>query len=92
MIILLTYDFLLQEWGASLPHEFVGAFKLEYDMTWTPFQYIKQRSEDYALIDKIMNAQKAIVDSEAPNFKGLTSESRNTSQVKLEDVTDSAKS
>ena len=61
-------------------------------MTWTPFEYIQQRSEDFALIDKIMNAQKAIVDSEAPNFKGLTSDSRNTSQVKLEDITDSTKS
>ena len=75
-----------------MPHEFIGAFKLEHDMTWTPFEHIQRRGEDYALIDKIMNAQKAIVDSEAPNFKGLTSESRNTSQVKLEDITDTAKS
>ena len=87
-----TKSYLLQEWGASLPHEFIGAFKLEHDMTWTPFEHIQRRGEDYALIDKIMNAQKAIVDSEAPNFKGLTSESRNTSQVKLEDITDTAKS
>ena len=56
-------------------------------MTWTPFEYIEQRSQDFAFIDKILNAQKAIVDSESPNFKGLTTESRNASQVRLEDVT-----
>ena len=57
-------------------------------MTWTPLENIDQRGQEYALINKIMNAQKAIVDSEAPNFKGLTAESRNQSQVRLEDVTD----
>ena len=66
----------------------MGAYKLEHDMTWTPLENIEQRSQEFALIDKIMNAQKAIVDAEAPNFKGLTSESRNQSQVRLEDVTD----
>ncbi|XP_045174116.2 uncharacterized protein C1orf50 homolog isoform X2 [Mercenaria mercenaria] len=75
-----------EEWGASCPHEFVGAFKLEYDMSWTPAEYIEQRSQDFALIDKVMNAQKAIVDAESPNFKGLTPESRNNSSAKLTDI------
>ena len=25
-----------QEWGKRMPHEFVGSFRLENDMTWTP--------------------------------------------------------
>ena len=76
----------LQEWGDSCPHDFVGAFKLEHDMSWTPSEYIEQRSQDFALIDKVMNAQNALVDAEAPNFKGLTSQSRNNSSAKLTDV------
>ncbi|KAL5016326.1 hypothetical protein ScPMuIL_005915 [Solemya velum] len=71
-----TYLSLLspQDWGASIPHTFLGAFKLEYDMSWTPFEKIQTRSEDFAMIDKIMNAQKAVTDSTTPNFRGLVSE------------------
>ncbi|XP_052797395.1 uncharacterized protein C1orf50 homolog [Mya arenaria] len=75
-----------QEWGASCPHEFIGAFKLEHDMSWTPYDKIEQRSQDFAFINKVMNAQHALVDAEAPNFKGLTLESRNSSSVKLTDL------
>lgn len=55
-------------------------------MSWTPFEKIEQRSQDFALIDKVMNAQKAIVDAEAPNFRGLTPESRNSSAAILMDL------
>lgn len=75
-----------EEWGTSCPHKFIGAFKLEHDMSWTPAEYIEQRSQDFALIDKVMNAQKALIDAEAPNFRGLTTESRNSSSAKLSDV------
>ncbi|WAR01977.1 CA050-like protein, partial [Mya arenaria] len=61
-------------------------FKLEHDMSWTPYDKIEQRSQDFAFINKVMNAQHALVDAEAPNFKGLTLESRNSSSVKLTDL------
>lgn len=77
-----------EEWGASCPHEFVGAFKLEHDMSWTPFEHIDRRSQDFALIDKVMNAQKAIIDAEAPNFKELKPEGKNSSSAKLTDISD----
>ena len=57
-------------------------------MSWTPYDDIEKREQDYAVIDKIMNAQKAIVDAEAPNFKGLTADSRNSSAARLLDVSD----
>lgn len=84
----LQYDryFLFQEWGPSCPHDFIGAFKLEHDMSWTSHEHIEKRSQDFALIDKVMNAQNALVDAEAPNFKGLTANSRNNSSAKLTDV------
>ncbi|KAL4223092.1 hypothetical protein ACF0H5_016567 [Mactra antiquata] len=78
-----------EEWGPSCPHDFIGAFKLEHDMSWTPHEHIEKRSQDFALIDKVMNAQNAIIDAEAPNFKGLTPSSRNNSSVKLLDVGES---
>ena len=54
-------------------------------MSWTPYDNIEQRSQDFALIDKVMNAQKAIVNAEAPNFKGLNSEVKR-STTKLTDI------
>eukprot|EP00095_Tigriopus_kingsejongensis_P007419 maker-scaffold955_size76929-snap-gene-0.15 protein:Tk07419 transcript:maker-scaffold955_size76929-snap-gene-0.15-mRNA-1 annotation:"c1orf50 homolog" len=44
-----------QEWGANCP-EFVAAYKLEYDMTWTPFEKIEQRQDENLAIDKILKA------------------------------------
>lgn len=60
-------------------------------MSWTPHEKIEQRSQDFALIDKVMNAQRALVDAEAPNFRGLTSESRNSSTAVLTDLTEKEK-
>ncbi|KAL8562550.1 hypothetical protein ACOMHN_045815 [Nucella lapillus] len=53
-----------QEWGTSCPHEFIGAYRLEYDMSWTPLEEADKRSEETALMDKIYNAQQAITDSQ----------------------------
>ncbi|KAJ8312197.1 hypothetical protein KUTeg_009570 [Tegillarca granosa] len=36
-----------QEWGPSCPHKFIGAFKLEHDMSWTPIEDVEQRSEQF---------------------------------------------
>lgn len=52
-----------QEWG-TCPHTFIGAFRLEYDQSWTPIEEVEKRSEEIALMDKIYNAQKVITDSE----------------------------
>jgi len=42
-----------EEWGKNGP-EFVAAYKLEYDMTFTPFDRIAKREDDDAIIDKIL--------------------------------------
>lgn len=54
--------FSLQEWGASRPHPFIGAYKLEHDQSWTPFDDIAKREEENDLFDKIMNARLAVTD------------------------------
>lgn len=47
----------MQEWGPSCPHEFLACYKLEYDMTWTPFEDIQKREEDNILVEKMINKQ-----------------------------------
>ncbi|CAC5367147.1 Uncharacterized protein C1orf50 homolog,Uncharacterized protein C1orf50 [Mytilus coruscus] len=73
-----------EEWGAGCPHIFVGAYKLEYDLSWTPIEEVEEKSQEFALIDKILNAQNAITDSSEPNLNGLTKKS---SSASLKDVT-----
>ncbi|XP_066302747.1 uncharacterized protein C1orf50 homolog [Branchiostoma lanceolatum] len=52
------------EWGPSCPHEFLGAYRLEYDMSWTPSDKIQQRDDDISAIDttidRLLNTKEAI--------------------------------
>jgi len=43
-----------EEWGESGP-EFVGGYKLEYDMSWTELQDIERKQNETALINKILD-------------------------------------
>ncbi|OWF35600.1 uncharacterized protein C1orf50 homolog [Mizuhopecten yessoensis] len=53
-----------EDWGSSCPHEFVGAYKLEFDMSWTPIEEMEKRTEQFALIDRLLTSnQKSISDS-----------------------------
>ncbi|XP_077998501.1 uncharacterized protein C1orf50 homolog [Glandiceps talaboti] len=71
-----------QEWGASCPHEYVGAYKLEYDMSWTPAENVEQRGQEIALIDKLLNSQASIAYPMEPNFEPLVSEKIRTEDRK----------
>ncbi|KAM4015404.1 uncharacterized protein C1orf50 homolog [Anomaloglossus baeobatrachus] len=62
----------LQDWGPSCPHEFLAAYKLQHDMSWTPFENIERRDAEISIIDKLLNDQIALPSSAEPNFKGLT--------------------
>ncbi|KAK3084407.1 hypothetical protein FSP39_013068 [Pinctada imbricata] len=61
-----------QEWGPSCPHDFIGAYKLEHDQSWTPIEEMEERSTQFALIDKILNTQNAIQDSAGVNVSELS--------------------
>jgi len=52
-----------QEWGASCPHDYIGSWRLEYDMSWTPLADVQKKSEQLALMDKVLNSQLAITDT-----------------------------
>ncbi|XP_002739964.1 uncharacterized protein C1orf50 homolog [Saccoglossus kowalevskii] len=60
-----------EEWGTNCPHDYLGAYKLEFDMSWTPAKNIEKRGEEIALIDKLLASQGAIAYPSEPNFEGL---------------------
>eukprot|EP00794_Sanderia_malayensis_P015369 gene15369-16946_t len=45
-----------KEWGNSCPHEFIEAYRLEQDMSWTKEKYIHVRDSELQVIDKILNS------------------------------------
>ena len=46
-----------EEWGASCPHTFLSSYKLEFDMTWTPFEDIAKNEADNILVEKLVKKQ-----------------------------------
>ncbi|GCB70953.1 uncharacterized protein C1orf50 homolog isoform X1 [Scyliorhinus torazame] len=60
-----------KDWGQSCPHDFLGAYKLQHDMSWTPYQDIERRDSEISLIDKLLTQQQTLPQSTAPNFRGL---------------------
>ncbi|KAM6402779.1 uncharacterized protein C1orf50 homolog [Rhynochetos jubatus] len=60
-----------KEWGTS-PHEFLGAYKLQHDMSWTPFEDIERRDAEINILDKLLSHQTALPLCTEPNFQGLT--------------------
>jgi len=43
-----------QEWGAAGP-EFVAAYRLEHDMSWTPEKDFERRGNEIMLVNKILD-------------------------------------
>ncbi|XP_068172451.1 uncharacterized protein C1orf50 homolog [Antennarius striatus] len=61
-----------KEWGASCPHTFIGAFKLQHDMSWTPIDQVKERDAELAILDKLISQNAALPSASGSIFKGLT--------------------
>eukprot|EP00118_Oscarella_pearsei_P008906 m.48245 g.48245 ORF g.48245 m.48245 type:complete len:150 (+) comp33863_c1_seq5:654-1103(+) len=45
-----------EEWGSS-PHLYIGGFRLEMDMSWTPVDEIKRRDEEIQAIDRVLDTR-----------------------------------
>ncbi|KAK3512361.1 hypothetical protein QTP70_006295 [Hemibagrus guttatus] len=60
-----------KEWGSSCPHKSLGAYKLQYDMSWTPLEDVEKREAEISVMDKLLNSQTALPSSKGPNFDGL---------------------
>ncbi|KAJ8259502.1 hypothetical protein GJAV_G00170050 [Gymnothorax javanicus] len=61
-----------QDWGPSCPHEFLGAYKLQFDMSWTPLEDVEKRDSEIGIMDKLLNQQAALPSATEPNFQGLS--------------------
>lgn len=54
------FRFLLQEWGSSCPHEFIGAYRLEHDMTWTLAKDFERRGEEYKIVQQLLSKHASL--------------------------------
>ncbi|XP_018614083.1 uncharacterized protein C1orf50 homolog [Scleropages formosus] len=60
-----------KEWGSSCPHKFLGGYKLQYDMSWTPLDEVEKRDSEIHIMEKLLNQQTALPPPTEPNFEGL---------------------
>lgn len=51
---------MLQEWGPNCPHEFIEAYRLEHDLTWTTSKEFEKRAAQYAAIEHIVTGKREI--------------------------------
>lgn len=42
-----------EEWGAQCPHKFLGGYRLESDMTWTPIEALEERNRQMDAVRRI---------------------------------------
>ncbi|CAD7675200.1 unnamed protein product [Nyctereutes procyonoides] len=63
------------EWGTSCPHNFLGAYKLQHDLSWTPYEDIEKHDAKINIVDKSLSQPAALPPSTEPTFQGLTQES-----------------
>ncbi|KAK2498208.1 hypothetical protein MC885_016228 [Smutsia gigantea] len=61
-----------KEWGAGCSHDFLGAYKLQRDMSWTPHEDIEKQDAKISIVDKLLSQPMALPSTTEPNFQGLT--------------------
>ncbi|XP_024234488.1 uncharacterized protein C1orf50 homolog [Oncorhynchus tshawytscha] len=61
-----------QDWGAGCPHKPCGAFKLQYDMSWTPIDDVAKKDAEIAIMDKILSQQTTLPPCLEPNFENIS--------------------
>lgn len=57
LLVVIFAILFLKEWGPSCPHEFLGAYKLEADMSWTKAEDVAKRSKDIEMVDQLLSSQ-----------------------------------
>lgn len=45
------------EWGAACPHVFLASYKLEFDFSWTPFEFIEKNEADNEMVKRLIEKQ-----------------------------------
>uniref|UniRef100_A0A8D1KPX7 Uncharacterized protein n=1 Tax=Sus scrofa TaxID=9823 RepID=A0A8D1KPX7_PIG len=62
-----------KEWGTSRPHDFLGAFKLQHDLSWTPYEDIEKQDAKVSIVNKLLSQPAALPPSTEPSFQGFIS-------------------
>ncbi|KAF3821766.1 hypothetical protein GH733_009808, partial [Mirounga leonina] len=61
-----------KEWGTGCPHEFLGAYKLQHDLSWTLYEDIEKHDAKINVVDKLLSQPTALPPNTEPTFQGLT--------------------
>ncbi|XP_063173565.1 uncharacterized protein C1orf50 homolog [Candoia aspera] len=61
-----------KEWGASCPSEFLAAYKLQHDLSWTPSDEAEKRDAELNVLEKLLDQQAVLPPCSEPSFRGLT--------------------
>ncbi|XP_047580464.1 uncharacterized protein C1orf50 homolog isoform X1 [Lutra lutra] len=61
-----------KEWGTGCPHDFLGAYKLQHDLSWTPYEDIEKHDAKINTVNKLLSQSAALPRSTEPTFQGLT--------------------
>lgn len=59
-LVLLIINTNTQEWGTSCPHTFLGGYRLEADMSWTPSSKVDKKDSEMRLIHQILDGYKTL--------------------------------
>lgn len=60
-----------EEWGTGCPHDFLGAYKLQHDMSWTPYEDVEKQDAKIGMMDKLLSQPMALPPCTEPTFQGL---------------------
>jgi len=79
-----------KEWGPSCPHEALGSYRLEADMSWTKAEDVERRSRDIALVDQLLSAEVPAIEYVLPPHKanGFPTKATLKHKTVIEDVSD----
>ncbi|PAA92545.1 hypothetical protein BOX15_Mlig011775g1, partial [Macrostomum lignano] len=47
-----------EEWGTSCPHSFLGAYRLEFDQSWTPVEKLAAKAASQKLVSEMFGSQR----------------------------------
>lgn len=57
----------------SCPHDFLGAYKLQHDLSWTPYEDIEKQDAKISVVNKLLNQPVALPPSTEPSFQEFRS-------------------
>ncbi|KAM9109960.1 uncharacterized protein C1orf50 homolog isoform 2-T2 [Megaptera novaeangliae] len=62
-----------KEWGTGCPHDFLGAYKLQHDLSWTPYEDAEKQDAKISIVNKLLSQPVALPSSTERSFQGFTS-------------------